>query len=62
MIVDGYALAYLKYSFSKPEKYKAKELERLIKEDSKSYLGYWNYAEFLSLKIDTSINLCLCCE
>ena len=59
MIDDGYALAYLKYPFSK---YKVKELERLVKEDPKSYLGYWNYAEFLSFKIDTSINLCLCCE
>ena len=54
MIVDGYALAYLKYPFSKSEKYKAKELERLIKEDSKSYLNYWNYAEFISHKIDAS--------
>jgi len=52
MIDDGYALAYLKYPFSKSEKYKVKELERLIKEDPKSYLGYWNHAEFLSLKID----------
>ena len=55
MIDDGYALAYLKYPFSKSEKYKVKELERLIKEDSKSYLGYWNYAEFLSFKVDTSL-------
>ena len=28
--------------------------ERLIKEDSKSYLNYWNYAEFISHKIDAS--------
>ena len=55
MIDDGFALAYLKYPFSKSEKYKVKELERLIKEDSKSYLGYWNYAEFLSFKVDTSL-------
>ena len=54
MIDDGYALAYLKYSFSKSKKYKVKELERLIKENPKSYLGYWNYAEFLSLNIDIS--------
>ncbi len=54
MIDGGFALAYLKYPFSKSEKYKIKELERLIKEKPKSYLGYWNYAEFLSLNIDIS--------
>ena len=54
MIDDGFALAYLKYPFSKSEKYKIRELERLIKENPKSYLGYWNYAEFLSLNIDIS--------
>jgi len=54
MIDDGFALAYLKYPFSKSKKYKVKELEILIKEDPKSYLNYWNYAEFLCLKVDIS--------
>ena len=40
MIDGGFALAYLKYPFSKSEKYKVKELEKLIKENPKSYLGY----------------------
>ena len=51
MIDDGFAEAYLKYPFSKSEKYKIKELESLIKEDPKSYLNYWSYENLFLLKL-----------